>query len=332
VLIAFLDGSFSVLDLTIRIPGSPATELWLNNGRPFQELIAVMVTGDRADATFATVDVEGAPGTFFGRNVIFGIAYEGILAVTPGQPTVQPQRPITGSFTMSHCALRSVSTGTLLYNVRDTRAEVTHNTVEAVDIGYLLNEAAGTEAQFAHNSGSVQDTGVGWMQGFNLNYAGPSRLVVSHNRFEVREGGVRATADGIDLRDGGATRTATAEVFDNHISLRPSATPVALRLRGGIFVTGLRGALLRGNRIDGPGPVGIALSGTQATSVHGNHVLDAAQHGIAVTGGSSGSDVTRNHVHGSGAFDLFWDGTGTGNTFADNHCETSDPAGLCTRP
>jgi parallel beta-helix repeat protein len=330
VLIAFLDGSFTVSDLTVRIPGSPATEPWANNGRPFQELIAIMVTGDRADAAFERVDVEGAAGTYFGRNVIFGIAYEGILAVTPGQPTVQPQRPITGRFSMSHCAVRSASQGTLLFHLRDARATVTHNTVEAVDIAYLLNEAAGTEAEVAHNTGTVFDTGVGWMQGLILDYAGPSRLLIAHNRFEVSEGGVRGTGDGIDLRDGGQTKTAQVEVLDNQITLQATEPPGPLPLRGGLFVTGLQGALIRGNHVSGPGPVGLALSGVQAATVRDNHVNGAAQTGIALST-STGSTIARNHVQESGAFDLRWDGTGA-NTFVANHCATSDPTGLCARP
>jgi len=332
VLIAFLNGRFSVSDLTVRVPASPATELWFNQGNPFRELIAVMVTGDHADARFERVDVEGAPGTYFGRNLIFGIAYEGILAVTPGQPTVQPQRPIGGSFTASHCAMRWASLGTLLFHVRDLHADVSHNTIEDVDIGYFLNEAAATDARFTHNSGSAQDTAVRWMQGVVLDYAGPSRLEISHNRFEVRDGGVRATADGIELRDGGTTRTATAEVLDNQLTLRPSLPPSGMPVRGGLFITGLRAPVVRGNHIEGPAPSGILLAGTDSAEVRDNHVQGVTANGIAVTAGSGHSDVTGNHVHDSGAFDLRWDGSGIGNAFTKNHCASSDPDGLCTRP
>jgi parallel beta-helix repeat protein len=332
VLLAFLDGRFVVSDLTVRVPRSPATEPWLIGAQTLRELIAIMVTGDRAHASFQRVDVEGAPGTYFGRNIIFGIAYEGILAVVPGQATVQPQRPITGSFSMTHCAMRFVSLGTLLYHVRDTVANVTHNTVESVDIGYLLNEAAGTNAEFAHNSGDVQDTAVAWFQGLTLDYAGPSRLVVTHNSFEVREGGIRGTGDGIDLRDGGQTKTATAVVIDNQFTLQTATTPVPLPLRGGIFVTGLRGALIQGNHVLGPGPAGISLGGAVSGIVRDNHVRGAAQVGIAVLSASAGNTISRNHVRESGAVDLQWDGTGVGNTFGGNHCATSDPAGLCSKP
>jgi parallel beta-helix repeat protein len=49
--------------------------------------------------------------------------------------------------------------------------------------------------------------------------------------------------------------------------------------------------------------------------------------GISVQG-SSGVTVARNHAFGN-TLDLFWDGSGTNNTFVNNHCNTSTPSWLC---
>jgi hypothetical protein len=331
VLITFLGGDFVLSDVTVRIPGSPATQPWVNLGSTLQELIAIQVAGDRANALFERVDVVGARGTFFGFNIIFGIAYEGLVLL--GDPRVSPPRPITGSFLETDCTVRSASLATLLFNVRNTRATIAHNAVEDVDIAYLLNEASGSEAEITHNSGRhVLDTGIGWRQGFQPGSADPSHLLIAHNRVEISEGGIRGSADGIDLIEQSQTGTAHADVLDNEITLR-ATTPAGPRpLRGGIFVTGLRETLIRGNRVEGPGPYGISLSGAQTVSVEDNHVRGAVQSGIAVVSGSSRNMILGNHVDQSRSFDLLWDGSGTGNLFVGNHCRTSDPAGLCARP
>lgn len=333
VLITFLGGDFTVSDLTVRIPGSPATEPWVYlGGSTFQELIAILVTGDRANATFERVDVEGAPGSFFGHNIIFGIAYEGVILYA--DPRTAPPRPISGSFRESECTVRSASIATLLFNVRDAHATIAHNAVEDVDLGYLLNEASGSEIEITHNAGRhVLDTGIGWRQGFQRGEtADRSHLLIAHNRIEISEGGTRGAADGIDLTEAGQTKTAHAEVLDNQITIEPATPAGPIPLRGGIFVTGLRATLVRGNHVEGPGPYGISLTGVDAASIEDNHVRGALQAGIALQSGSGATTILRNHVDQSAWLDLLWDGNGTGNMFVGNHCGRSDPAGLCARP
>ena len=43
----------------------------------------------------------------------------------------------------------------------------------------------------------------------------------------------------------------------------------------------------------------------------------------------SNDSVHDNSSYGNRPADLSWDGTGTGNTFTDNHCGTSVPSGNC---
>jgi hypothetical protein len=43
---------------------------------------------------------------------------------------------------------------------------------------------------------------------------------------------------------------------------------------------------------------------------------------------STGVTVARNRAFDNAVLDLLWDGVGV-NTFENNHCDTSAPAGLC---
>lgn len=97
----------------------------------------------------------------------------------------------------------------------------------------------------------------------------------------------------------------------------------------------------------GEGPalsgIGILLFGTTHANVWGNRVTKNLPSGPSfVTGGIvvhsagiiAGADptdnvVTQNFVHGNLSKDLKYDGTGSGNTFPNNDCGTSHPAGLC---
>jgi hypothetical protein len=89
--------------------------------------------------------------------------------------------------------------------------------------------------------------------------------------------------------------------------------------------------------------VGIMLLGTARANVWGNHVRrnlptgpsfvtgGIVVHSAGVVAGADPTDnlVTRNVVHDNLSRDLKYDGTGSGNTFPDNDCGSSHPAGLC---
>ena len=94
---------------------------------------------------------------------------------------------------------------------------------------------------------------------------------------------------------------------------------------------------------DAPFPVsgvGVALLGATGVTVAGNIItgnVPSAESdlsgGVVVTTGLGGTPPTNNHVHGNRIVhnqpDLFWDGSGTGNAFQGNRCQTSSPPGLC---
>ncbi len=88
---------------------------------------------------------------------------------------------------------------------------------------------------------------------------------------------------------------------------------------------------------------GILLLGAQNSTVWQNNVLSNS--GDQVNSGgilllsaaqfTGGSDPVGNSIHDNTAYrdspaDIIYDGSGSGNTFARNHCTTSVPAGLCT--
>ena len=94
---------------------------------------------------------------------------------------------------------------------------------------------------------------------------------------------------------------------------------------------------------DAPFPVsgvGVALLGATGVTIAGNRITGnvpsgdtAFSGGVIVGTGIGGTAPTGNQVHGNTLLnnqpDLSWDGTGTGNAFRGNRCQTSSPAGLC---
>jgi len=116
-------------------------------------------------------------------------------------------------------------------------------------------------------------------------------------------------------------------------------------LAGGLT---MRDNLVRGNTRaceeseEGPAisGVGIALVGAHDSRVAHNHITGnvptgptAFSGGVAVVTDFLGTPPKDNRVVGNllrrNDPDLFWDGSGSGNVFRGNNCNTSDPAGLC---
>jgi hypothetical protein len=83
------------------------------------------------------------------------------------------------------------------------------------------------------------------------------------------------------------------------------------------------------------GGIGIGVAGVNKVNVHDNLVRNNVASGpVSVTGGvvvafgASNTIVTKNQIT-KNAPDIFWDGSGTANSFSGNLCHTSVPAGLC---
>ncbi len=88
---------------------------------------------------------------------------------------------------------------------------------------------------------------------------------------------------------------------------------------------------------------GVALLGAKRNSIHGNAVLDnQPSTGAPFAGGivlfsskplggtvSARNVIRRNDAHDNLPADIRWDGKGKGNRFRANHCDSSQPTGLC---
>jgi len=129
--------------------------------------------------------------------------------------------------------------------------------------------------------------------GIQVGFPGSVGNVVRHNR-SLRN------AFGIRLNDGASNNV----IFHNRSSFN--------RRFGILNRAGATGTLIIENRT-------FSNTGTGTAPTEGR--------GIAVTTGSTGVSVLRNHAFFN-TLDLFWDGTGSA-TFAKNHCKTSIPSGLC---
>ena len=91
--------------------------------------------------------------------------------------------------------------------------------------------------------------------------------------------------------------------------------------------------------------IGIALAGADQVLVKHNQVRGNQPSGDSLVSGgivvfstadpSIGGDdpndnrVVGNSLHNNEPFDILWDGTGVGNLFDGNHCNTSDPSSIC---
>jgi hypothetical protein len=121
---------------------------------------------------------------------------------------------------------------------------------------------------------------------------------------------------------------------------------------------GVRGWRIRDNNVrrnnrfcpgEGGGPpvsgTGIGLLGAKKNLIHDNVVLSnrPSQAGAPFAGGigvfsgkplggtvSAQNVIKRNDAHDNLPADIRWDGKGKGNRFRHNHCDTSQPSGLCS--
>jgi parallel beta-helix repeat protein len=95
----------------------------------------------------------------------------------------------------------------------------------------------------------------------------------------------------------------------------------------GIFCLG-HNNLISENEFRGTYDVGIQLVAANDNTIKENSIKGCATWGIAVTAGSSTNVVSENTVRKSGAYDLYWDETGSGNVWNENKYKTASPSEL----
>lgn len=151
---------------------------------------------------------------------------------------------------------------------------------------------------------------------------------------------LRDSSDG-EVRDNNVWGNCAGIVFAD----TPGPGPVANWTATGNTVTANNGACT--GETNGPPPtsgIGILLLGTTDVAVTDNEVNDNQPTGpsfvsggillvdSSVIGGTapSGNKIRQNEAHRNLSFDIFWDGSGSKNSFKHNDCDQSQPGWICS--
>ena len=296
-------------------------------------------------------------------NIIDGMAFQGML-LPPGYTDIYAdQIPITGSFSVTSSTFLWSETGVWSQNTVDATMTACFNSMQTVDSNGFWDMSA-SQMLFCGNSvtniSSDDAVGFGGAQSVYKTDLLPSTAIAVGNYFSVNSGGAAVALYDFGPTDGVAS-TLSAVVSHNLVVadttcmtcwpggaligfldyalvsfdasynvVTASPNPISFgmgvnNLAGG---PGTGGGEIIGNVVTG---VNISISLVDASGFHvtGNVVKNSASWGIAVWLGSSNNVVSWNVVKNSGQYDLYWDGTGTGNVWTGNLCKTSSPAGLC---
>ena len=130
-LLAFVNGDFSIADLSVQITGEEPTTGWSIFGiqPPIKEMAgAIYILGTQTNAVIENVGIYGEtvdnPDSWWGYNLINGIFFEGFIGETPV--------PISGSFEVYHSNFKQMAGGTPLVNLVNAEVTISHNQFEDV--------------------------------------------------------------------------------------------------------------------------------------------------------------------------------------------------------
>ncbi len=368
-LFTFFDGTYSISGMTFKEPYAKPMQSYRALDLPgkIDALYAfVSVTGLQANVSVDHVTMIGGPGDFtvlspFLFNVVNGIFPQALLlepgsTVTFGKPRKGPVGdllPLEVNFRITDSSFYTINGPIDFEDLVDSTATVSRNLFDTVEWGFIqiymsnstttvsqniAQNVLGHWAVEAYNSGSFSAL---------IGCERPSQITIAGNDFEIPGpgGGVLvldfAFATGCDP-------SLDVVIMGNTIRLGPTSYP-------GIDAFMMRSAVISGNTVLGPGPfgvyvqggtasveanaifnsiVGVQVEGATGVLVRGNQVVDSGQWGIAVVTGlglpPNNNLIEQNTVTGSGRFDLYWDGTGSGNVWTGNVFQTEYPPGLST--
>jgi hypothetical protein len=358
VLFTFVDGSFQISQMTFYEPDySPISSPgWTFPGGSEWYALAGMIyfVGHQANVVMDHVTVQGAAGNSpYGYNINNGIYYEGFTLPNgySGSNPLGDAIPLSGSILLTNSEFDTIASGANFGNLVGARVAASFNSFSNVAYALYTDDLSNTKAGFFSNRAtSVSTYSAFWAdQGvFNTNLL-PSEIDLTGNNFQVGQGAnavnlfqYETTAPLSAVVSGNVFRTDTscgcygtdwyysAVISSNLKSLSVSLNTITNSPAGGatgVYVTGGPATVI-GNLITGTN-TGVQVDNANGVHVAANVVRNSVQYGIALTDGSSSNQVTWNFVHNSGAFDLYWDGTGTGNIWHANLCQTSSPSGLC---
>jgi len=327
----------------------------------------ILVTGEQANAAISRVTVNGAGGdltlppgpTPSSYNLDTSIDYEGMLLPAGWSNPLTDQIPLSGTFLLTDSVIFWGQSAFWMENLLNATVVVNSNSIRA---SVLPGFADLSNSQLYVTGNSFKNIAEGAaVFGENSVYKTnllPSTAYVTGNYMAVNwEGsgaggfdfgpqeGIAATLNmviaGNTIVSNNACKCYTAAVSDVIVDYAFASMVVSGNtLYGGgagVEVSGISGlgvfvgdgpALVKDNTILGA-DYGVWLYGAVNTTVTGNLIKDSAHYGIALTNGSSYNLIEWNLVKHSGVYDLYWDGTGTGNVWFGNVCKTSSPLGLC---
>ncbi len=364
MLFIFLEGKFTVSDMTISEPWSEPLVEWLPCPTcPTMHAMhsVVATTGQDLEVTVQHVMLLGAPGdcVWNGLNTINGITSMPLI-VAPGGTDVSDLLPVHAEFLATDNAFNTVGSPLGFELQVGSRITARNNFFDTTDYPFGFIDAADSVFEFSHNVARNVFLGAGvqaW-QGYNtffelFPFGVPSRLIVTDNDLQVTniaqgvllidysefsgyERSLDTVISGNTIRTDATSLEGVLGVFQRSTIVSKNeiigAGPVGVRFYGG------PGQILN-NEIRGSG-VGVVLEGASGVLIKANEIHRSGFVGIVVAGAydedgvllaeSSNNLVVRNEVHGSGIFDLFWDGVGTGNAWIRNECQTSEPPGMCS--
>ena len=187
---------------------------------------------------------------------------------------------------------------------------VRYNTVTGGgEAGIYLGDSADAGAKVQHNVVSQAQFGI---------------FVRHSSGIELRNNQAYGNCQGILVLDDGETGgVSNITVKNNVVSSNSKACPAtqdgpALQ-GGGILLLGATDSEVSWN----------IVRNNQGAEVNSGGILVLSAIPFGGAADPSNDSVHDNSSYGNQPADLSWDGTGTGNTFTDNHCGTSVPSGNC---
>ncbi len=340
-LFTFFDGTYSISGMTFVEPYAKPMQGYRTFDTPgiiFALNAFVSITGLNAGVTVDHVTMIGAPGDFalyspFRFNAVDGIFPQALL-LQPGSglPFAKPHKSVVGgllplqvTFSVRDSAFYTIDDPLGFEELVDSAVTVSGNTFDTVEwavaAGYMSNSVSTISGNQARNV--MGEFGVEAYSGasFSTVLGCPelSQIVVTENDFQVTRGG-----GGVSFFDfgflTGCAPSLEGVAKDN--TIRMDATSGL-----GLYNHFAQASSFSGNTILGPGSWGVIVQGGSSI-VEGNRIEDVGQWGIGLVNGASDCLIKQNTVTGSGLYDLYWDGTGSGNVWTRNVFQTEFPPGL----
>jgi parallel beta-helix repeat protein len=355
-LFTFVNGSYLVSGMTLIEPYAVPTQgYWVNGGGFADALFAfIHITGAHANAAVDHIKLVGAPGDFSTGgpilfNAINGIFTQSALVLPPA--TEFPEATLLqGTSRITNSAFNMIENPLSFEDLVQSQVTVSGNTFDTMEFTVYSFDLSQSTLVISQNVARnvMFQYGLYVINGYPINThlpcELPSTLVVTDNDFEVT--GFANFATTYNSPRHGCSWSLSAVFSGNTVRADPTSyggifigwmnsTVIGNKVLGtdllgsaGVYIQAGSSVVL-GNEIVGS-DLGVVLDGATGTVVVGNVIKDSQELGIALIDSASNNAVVRNQVTNSGTFDLFWDGTGTGNHWLKNVYTTSYPPNLST--